>query len=197
MSALGRPGTGRARPPVVDGPAPGAPAATRTIGISIPIPAPHAAELTAWRADFGDPLAGAIPPHITLLPPSELARADLEPVRRHLRRTAGTFSRFEVHLRGTATFRPVSPVVFIQVSRGISECELLQQAIRTGPLERELAFPYHPHVTVAHDVDEAGLDRAEFVLRDWEATFMVRGFSLYEHGADGVWRPREDFTFEP
>jgi 2'-5' RNA ligase len=164
--------------------------------VSIPVPAPHAAELTAWRDRFGDPLAHAIPPHITLLPPSELVCDELDRAREHLESTAAAGSPFEVHLRGTGTFRPVSPVVFVQVSRGISECELLQAAIRTGPLAREITFPFHPHVTVAHDVDEGALDRAELVLRDWEATFTVKGFSLYEHGADGVWRPREDFTFQ-
>ena len=168
----------------------------RTIGVSIPVPAPHAAELTAWREKFGDPLAHAIPPHITLLPPFELSCAALDAARDHLASTAATGTPFEVHLRGTATFRPVSPVVFVQLARGISECELLQAAIRTGPLQHEIAFPFHPHVTVAHDVEESSLDRAELVLRDWEATFTVKGFSLYEHGADGVWRPREDFTFQ-
>ena len=32
--------------------------------------------------------------------------------------------------------------------------------MRSGPLERELKFPYHPHVTVAHDLPEEALDRA-------------------------------------
>ena len=174
---------------------PGTSVAQPTIGISIAVPEPHAGELAAWRKDFGDPLADRVPPHITLLPPSALPRSSLRAARRHLRETAARLQPFEVHLRGTATFRPVSSVVFVQVTRGISECELLQDAIRSGPLERDLAFPYHPHVTVAHDVHEADLDRAELTLRDWEATFTVRGFSLYEHGADGVWRPREDFAF--
>jgi 2'-5' RNA ligase len=168
----------------------------RTIGVSIPVPSPHAQELTAWRDTFGDPFAHAIPPHITLLPPFELTADELDAARGHLETTAAGTAPFDVHLRGTATFRPVSPVVFIQLARGISECELLQASIRTGPLTAEIAFPFHPHVTVAHHVDEAALDRAELVLRDWEATFTVKGFSLYEHGSDGVWRPREDFTFQ-
>jgi 2'-5' RNA ligase len=188
--AVGRTRTGPRR--VVPG---GTRPAATVIGVSIPVPAPHAAELTAWRAAFGDPLAESIPPHITLLPPTELGAHDVPGVRAHLRATAAQLAPFEVDLRGTGTFRPVSAVVFVQVSRGISECELLQAAVRRGPLQRELAFPYHPHVTVAHDLDEPALDRAEFTLRDWEATFTVKGFSLYEHGADGVWRPQEAFPF--
>ena len=176
-------------------PGPPVPGDVPVIGVSIPVPEPHAGELTAWRHAFGDPLADRVPPHITLLPPHPLPPHEAGRARRHLAETARRTAPFEVHLRGTATFRPVSPVVFVQVTHGISECELLQAAVRTGPLVRELAFPYHPHVTVAHDVPEDDLDRAETTLRDWEAAFAVTGFSLYEHGTDGVWRPREHFVF--
>jgi hypothetical protein len=48
---------------------------------------------------------------------------------------------------------------------------------------------------VAHDVAEEALDRAFTELADYEARFPVWGFSLYEHGADGVWRPQRDFPF--
>jgi hypothetical protein len=41
---------------------------------------------------------------------------------------------FEVHLRGSATFRPVSPVVFVPLVRGISECERVEAQVRSGPL---------------------------------------------------------------
>ncbi|GAA4976913.1 2'-5' RNA ligase family protein [Kineococcus glutinatus] len=168
---------------------------TTTIGIAVPVPEPYATELTRWRCEFGDPLADRIPPHVTLLPPTELRTGQLGRVRAHLRAVAAGGEPFEMHLRGTATFRPVSPVVFVQLVRGISQCELLEAAVRGGPLARDIAFPYHPHVTVAHDVEEPALDRAEETLRDWEASFPVTGFSLYEHGGDGVWRPQEEFRF--
>ena len=44
-------------------------------------------------------------------------------------------------LRGTGTFRPVSPVVFIQVARGIPACEQLEATVRRGVLERDLSRP--------------------------------------------------------
>jgi 2'-5' RNA ligase len=68
-------------------------------------------------------------------------------------------------------------------------CEQLEQRVRSGPVERRLEFPYHPHVTIAHDIDEAGLDRAFDELAHFDARFEVDDFHLYEHGADGVWRP--------
>ena len=50
---------------------------------------------------------------------------------------------------------------------------------RSGTLEQELAFPYHPHVTVAHHLDEAALDRAYETLADYDCTFEVADFHLY------------------
>jgi 2'-5' RNA ligase len=100
---------------------------------------------------------------------------------------------FEVHLRGTGTFRPVSPVVFVALANGIAGCERLEARVRRGVLDRELDFPYHPHVTVAHDLPEDVLDEAYDALGGFTARFMVAAFSLYVHGADGVWQVRRTF----
>ncbi|MGH8773965.1 MAG: 2'-5' RNA ligase family protein [Jiangellaceae bacterium] len=168
----------------------------RTIGVAVPLPDPYAAELQGWRRDFGDPLAGAIPSHITLLPPTEVAVAQLAAVEDHLLGVARAGEPFHVRLRGTATFRPVSPVVFVAVSQGISNCETLSKAVRTDPLPNELSYPYHPHVTVAHHLSDEALDHAFAVLADYEAGFDVTAFSLYEHGTDEVWRPRRSFRLD-
>jgi 2'-5' RNA ligase len=167
----------------------------RTIGVAIAIPDPYGSELQAWREKFGDPLARAIPTHITLLPPTEVAAAALPAIEEHLRWVAEVEQPFEIHLRGTGTFRPVSPVVFIRLATGISNCERVERSVRSGPLGRALKFNYHPHVTVAHDLCDELLDRAFETLSDYEARFEVWGFSLYEHGTDGVWRPQRDFCF--
>ncbi len=162
-----------------------------TVGVAIAIPEPFGGRLQAQRASFGDPLAGSIPTHITLLPPTSV-EGD---VGGHLAEVAAFAAPFTIHLRGTATFRPISPVVFVQVVEGISECELLEQQVRRGPLARELTFPYHPHVTVAHDLPDAALDAAFETLADFECRFEVTALHLYEHGTDGVWRPERTFPF--
>jgi 2'-5' RNA ligase len=164
-------------------------------GVAIGLPEPYTSELQGWRERLGDPNAAGIPPHITLLPPTALHGEELPEVEEHLRRIAAGESPFEVHLRGSATFRPVSPVVFVPLVRGISECERVEAQVRTGPLARALAFPYHPHVTVAHDLGEDALDRAFAELADYEARFTVWGFTLFEQGRDQVWRPQRDFPF--
>ncbi len=175
----------------------GSPAETdrMTIGVAVEIPDPWGRSIEAYRESFGDPLAGTVPAHITLLPPTSVPLSHVSAVHAHLHRVARAAAPFDVLLSGTDTFRPVSPVVFVRVARGAPGCDGLQQAVRTGPLVRELAFPYHPHVTVAHHVDDEALDRALETLRDFTASFRVTSFCLYEHGADGVWRPEHRFPF--
>jgi 2'-5' RNA ligase len=165
----------------------------RTIGVAVAIPEPYGGELQRWRAALGDPLAEGIPTHVTLLPPTEVADADLGVVDDHLLEVAARFPSFRIRLRGTATFRPISPVVFVPLAEGISSCEVLQSQVRSGPLQVELRFPYHPHVTVAHDLDKRALDRAYDALSEYDCSFDVEFFSRYEHGTDGVWRPQRDF----
>jgi 2'-5' RNA ligase len=168
----------------------------RTIGVAIPVPEPFGAELQGWRRAFGDPLAGAIPPHITLLPPTVVPMGELPTIEKHLAEVAAAGEPFRVRLRGSATFRPVSPVVFVALAEGISACEMLSKAARTGPLPVELTYPYHPHVTVAQDLPDDVLDRAFAQLADYAEDFSVTAFSLYEHGADQVWRPRRSFSLD-
>jgi 2'-5' RNA ligase len=163
-----------------------------TIGVAIAVPEPHGGVLRTYRASFGDRQAEAVPTHVTLLPPTEVDDDMLADVQARLERVADKHHPFEVHLRGTATFRPVSPVVFVVVSQGISECELLAESVRVELEAAELRFPYHPHVTVAHDVSEESLDLAYDTLRDFDARFTVSTFSLYVHDESSGWvRERE------
>jgi 2'-5' RNA ligase len=167
----------------------------KVIGVSIAIPAPYAGELQRLRASFGDPSAQSIPTHVTLLSPTEITDDEVLEIHEHLERVAAAQAPFTMRLRSTGTFRPVSPVVFVQVAGGISECERIEQEIRTGPLKREVRFYYHPHVTIAHHVDDAAMDRAFNELASYECSFEVGAFHLYEHGGDLVWRSVCSFDF--
>ncbi|HET7529529.1 MAG TPA: 2'-5' RNA ligase family protein [Mycobacteriales bacterium] len=167
----------------------------RSIGVAIGLPEPYNSELQRWRERLGDPNAARIPPHVTLLPPTEVPPDSLPDIEEHLRVVATDEQDFDIHLRGSATFRPVSPVVFVPLVQGISECERLESKVRSGPLGREIRFPYHPHVTVAHELPAEALDGAFQALASYEADFRVHGFSLFEQGADGTWRPQRDFVF--
>lgn len=167
-----------------------------TIGVSIAVPEPFGSALQEFRVSLGDEPARHIPTHITLVPPTEVSDAALDDVVEHLRQLATRQPPFRVLLRGTGTFRPVSPVVFIGVVEGIAGCETLAGAARTGPLAVEAHFPYHPHVTVAHDLPEDVLDRAFADLAGYEAGFEVAEFWLYMHDERHGWRPAQAFQLE-
>lgn len=164
-----------------------------TLGVAVAIPQPHASVLTTWRRQVGDPAADLVFPHVTLLPPTPVPAGAMTDVEEHLAKAAATIEPFTMHLAGTGTFRPTSPVVFIQIATGVSQCEILEQVIRSGPLARPLEFPYHPHVTVAQDIDEAALDEAYEGLSGFVARFPVDSFVLFSRGADGGWNWGREF----
>ena len=163
------------------------------LGVAISIPPPWREELAAWRCRVGDPEGARVPPHVTLLPPTQVMAARLDEIDAHLAATADACASFEMHLSGTGTFRPVSDVVFVVVASGIAHCEQLERRVRSGPLARETRFPYHPHVTVAHDIPADGLDAAYAGLAGFDARFPVSGFTAFEQVDGGVWVPRREF----
>jgi 2'-5' RNA ligase len=169
-------------------------AATTRIGVAIDIPEPWGEQLTRRRAEAGDPQAAYTPAHVTLLGPTEVPTEALPAVEKHLEAVAAAQQPFTIHLRGTGTFRPITEVVFVTLAVGISECELLAEAITAAEdVNRDSRFPYHPHVTVAQDVPPAALDAAFDDLAAFSAKFHVASFTLFSHGGEGPWRPRRDF----
>ncbi|MCW2582150.1 MAG: 2-5 ligase [Klenkia sp.] len=160
---------------------------TAVLGVVVDVPEPWAQLLVDWRTKCGDPQASLVPPHVTLLPPTEVAVADRPSITAHLADVARAHPPFDVHLRGTGTFRPVSEVVFVAVADGVADCASVADDVRTGPLQRPLSFPYHPHVTVAHDVPTDMLDMAQSELADVDARFRVEHFTEFEQLPSGAW----------
>lgn len=165
----------------------------RTVGVSIAIPEPYFSQLRAMRRDVNDPQAELVPPHITLLPPTDVAKVSLPEFEHFLAQVTATAQPFDIILRGTGTFRPVSPVVYVQLAQGVSSCEQLERSIRSGPVARDLEFSYHPHVTIAHHLDEESLDKAFEDNSQFHARFRVDEIHLYFQEPDGEWVPQRAF----
>lgn len=167
-----------------------------TVGVSLLVPEPWGSRLQQARLDLGEARARHIPAHITIQPPTP-ASAGLDAVVAHVERVAAGHQPFPVVLRGTGTFRPVSDVVFIQVARGVSDCEVLQRRMRTGPLTRDLRFPYHPHVTIAHDLPAPDLDRVFDQLAGFCCEFVATHLTVFVHHGDEAWRPVHEVALGP
>jgi len=164
-----------------------------TIGVSIALPEPWGTRLQDFRVANGDAQGASIPAHITLVPPVEVDAGRMLDVERHLAEVAGDTAPYRIHLRGSGTFRPVSPVVFVSLAEGISSTEQLAARCRQGPLRVELSYPYHPHVTVAHVDDDVLLDRAFDELATFDCAFTVSDFRLYVHVDDLGWKPTRGY----
>jgi 2'-5' RNA ligase len=164
-----------------------------TIGVVVAVPSPHREAIDAARETY-EPAAGDLPAHVTILAPIDVDAEAMPAVEAHLARVASSTRPFRLTLRGTGTFRPVSPVVFVAVAEGIAACEQLEARVRSGDMAVETRFPYHPHVTLAHDVPEAVLDRAFAELSGFEASMDVSSVGLYEY-LDGQWGLVREFPF--
>ena len=164
-----------------------------TVGIAIEVPAPFGPELDAARERYS-PGSDGMAAHVTILAPIDIDADVMSAVEGHLAQVASRTAPFRLVLRGAGTFRPVSPVVFVAVADGIAACEQLERDVRSGVLAVETRFPYHPHVTIAHDLPEDVLDRAFDDLAGYRAAMEIRGMSLHEL-VDGHWVQVRAFPF--
>ena len=162
----------------------------RVVGLTIPLPEPWAAQVRIVRAEAGDPLAHVIAPHVTLVPPTVVERGDVPAIAAHVERVAGRTAPFVLRACGVGTFRPVSPVVYVALQDGGPQCDSLQQVLRRqgGPLATALRFPFHPHITLAHEVSDDSLDAAARAGADIDASLVVERISLHRLAEDGSWQ---------
>lgn len=167
------------------------------IGVSVAVPEPWGAQLQEFRTALGDDAARLIPTHITLLPPYDASHDEVAAIEQHLAEVTGSTPAFGVHLRGTGTFQPTSPVVFVNVVAGISECERLAARLHEGPLSVTTRFPYHPHVTVAHDLAPEALERAFTELAGFECRFDVDQVHLYAFDEAIGWQRCASYELNP
>ncbi|MCL2787483.1 MAG: 2'-5' RNA ligase family protein [Micrococcales bacterium] len=166
----------------------------RCIGLAITVPEPWASLLRDARLSFGDPGANLIPPHVTLIPPTLVPADDDGAIGALVRAALALVAPFGLRLRGTASFRPVSPVVFVEVVEGASECAALYEAVHTGLMERERPFCFVPHVTVAQEVADSLLDQAQEDLAGFDAAFVANEVDLYAQEESGAWHLVERFA---
>ncbi|WP_455158712.1 2'-5' RNA ligase family protein [Schaalia cardiffensis] len=166
------------------------------LGVLIAIPEPWVTQLTELRLSLGDLQGSRVPAHITILPPTPFPTGERPEVIRHLREVAKHHTPFRVTLKGSDSFRPLSQVAFLSLSEGAAECANLADEVRTGPLDIEQRFPYHPHVTLAQDVDDPALDLALDLGANFEASWLVPGFRLDRVDENGMYSTMALFDFE-
>ena len=85
-------------------------------------------------------------------------------------------------------------MVFVTVVEGISRLRGARRGRPPGPPRASSCkFPYHPHVTIAHHLEDPVLDRAFEELATFECLFEALEFHLYHHSEGDGWVPTRAF----
>ena len=170
-------------------------ATRRNIGVAIGIPEPYGASCRTGGNGSATRTPSASCRTSRCCRRRSVATEALPEIEEHLRRVAATVRPFDIRLRGSATFLPVSPVVFVPLVAGIAECERLEVAVRSGPLQRTSGSRTTRMSRSPTTCPTAALERAYVELAPYDASFRVWGLTVFEQGPDQHWRPQRDVTF--
>jgi 2'-5' RNA ligase len=139
-------------------------------------------ELTPWAK----PRA-----HVTILPPRP-HDDDLDETIQHLITTSKPFHSFPVEV-GRIEIFAASHVVYLGISDGADKLRALYQALNRGSLEYTENFPYHPHVTIAQNIDAGSAQAlAAIAIEKWNKyqgprRFLIDHLSFVQQVAPSVW----------
>jgi hypothetical protein len=137
--------------------------------------------------------------HVSVLPPRGLAvdwQVAAEQVRTCLREAAP----FEIQLGGLQKF-PVTNVIYIELARGADELRRMHAMMNTRALESAEPFQYHPHVTLAQELDPDAVDHIHgLARRRWSEYAGPRSFSadhatFVRNTVDNCWVDLAGFSF--
>ncbi len=146
------------------------------LGVALLLDPPGSLEVDGLRRALGDTALGAVPAHVTLVPPVNVRAEDLGLALQVLRRAASDQSGpIAVELGPVTTFMPASPVVYLAVGGpDLDRLARLRQAVVAGPMLRPDHWPWVPHVTLT---DDAPADRIEAALA---ALFSYRAATVFD-----------------
>ncbi len=129
-----------------------------------------------------------VAPHLTLVPPVNVAAQDLPAVTALLRRVAGASHPFDLDVGPVATFLPETPTLHLAVDGAdLDGLRSLRGHLRAGPFDRPDVWPFHPHVTICEQLDtaliEAGM-RAFAGLRQRWSCCSLHLLEQHRHGPE-------------
>jgi 2'-5' RNA ligase len=140
-----------------------------------------AARVDGLRLGFGSSEIDRIPPHVTLVPPVNVAGADLAATCALLRTIAESTHPFGCGLGPLRTFDRPSPVLYLAVDDQTGSLAALAKACRAGnlaPPAREDRHGFVPHVTVANRSSTEVADAARLALGGLATALDVSELSL-------------------
>jgi len=166
--------------------------ARQRLGVVLLIPQPLATQVDGLRRALGDRALDRIAPHVTLVPPVNVAEQDLPRALEIVRSAAAESAPLPLRLGPVATFQPRSPVVYLSVSGVDSALGSLRDACLTGPLERPDEHDFVPHVTIARELAEDRIETVETVLAGFSADVTIDRVHVLAFQDGHIWVPIAD-----
>ena len=164
------------------------------LGVALLLPLAVAGEIDGLRRALGAPALGRIAPHITLVPPVNVAEDCLPDALAVLRAGAAATAVFTLELGPPATFLPVSAVLYLAVRDGTAVAALRERVFR-DPLARRIDRAFHPHLTITDDAPADRIAAALAALADYRATVTFDRVHLLREGPGRVWSAIAEAAF--
>jgi 2'-5' RNA ligase len=136
--------------------------------------------------------------HLTFLPPRPL-EIPLEQIRSQLEAGLRNQPSFRVELREVRVF-PVSEAIHLSVGTGSAEAKRIHEVLHRDRLCCKEMFEYHPHVTLAHDLNPENVAvAAELAKRRWQEysgprDFLVDHVTLVQNTVENIWTNLGEFA---
>ncbi len=171
----------------------------RRLGVVLLLDEPWRSEVQGLRRALRSPSIDTQPPHLTLVPPVNVPERRLDEAVAVLRREAARCRpTLRLTIGPTASFAPVSPVLYLRVDGDdLDGLHRLQHGVFRGPLLRSVDYDYVPHVTVHESASDAVIPDALAVLAGYRVDVEFDRVHLLEQGPDRGWRPLTDVAFGP
>jgi 2'-5' RNA ligase len=169
--------------------------ARQRLGVVLLVPQPIATQVDGIRRALGDGARGRIEPHITLVPPVNVAERDLPKAFATVRAAAGSVPPLSLRIGPVTTFAPVTPVAYLRVGGDatvLDALERLRAGCTHGPLERPQDHDFVPHVTVADELAPERLEAVGPVLADFTVDVTFDRVHVLAEQPGRIWRPVAD-----
>jgi 2'-5' RNA ligase len=160
-----------------------------------------AGEIDGLRRSFGGPI-DRIAPHLTLVPPTNVADEAVDDVVAHLGRVADRTAPIALRIEGPATFAPVTPVLYLEIAGELAPLRALVAALGDGPLSPPASRrerPFVAHVTLGPRLDDDRLEAAVQALGPLRTPFVLDRATLLVQREDErrSWAPIADVALGP
>ena len=157
------------------------------------VPPPLAERIVRWRREYSMVGAVAESCHITLLIAQDAAE---EGKLGQLKAALAGHGAVEVVLGEPESFQPASPVTYLPLVRGSDCFRYLHRRCVELLGKSESPFPYEPHLTLAHGLEEAALARSlrDFAGLDAQLTgFRIEQLQAYRYTGE-TWQHLADIS---